>query len=210
MCWPHLPFWGQKLGGRSTMVMGASMALMSSRVTWAFKEMLGHLVHQQMIYWQAGANLAVVSGVWVEHSWSMCKHPWAKHAGCLSPNSTFYSLPGAATGMTAAMTRQRRKAAAPRRSSTSGHVSRMPCGAVRKCLLALGSFCSLLCRRTGWPRSFVGLRGRSVYAEMVLKPLWAISVLLWALFPSLAWITRLAESPQLELGGRLEPWHHLS
>lgn len=37
---------------------------------------------------------------------------------------------GAATGMTAAMTRQRRKAAAPRCSATSGHVSRTQCSVI--------------------------------------------------------------------------------
>lgn len=62
------------------------------------------------------------------------------------PNSTFYSLPGAAIGMTAATTRQRRKAAALRHSATSGSVSRTLCGVVRKCSLMSGSFRSLLCR----------------------------------------------------------------
>ena len=37
---------------------------------------------------------------------------------------------GAATGMTAATTRQRERAAVQRHSATSGCASRMPCGAI--------------------------------------------------------------------------------
>lgn len=79
---PHLPFWGQKLGERSTMVMGANKALMRSWAMWAFKEMPRRLVPQQTVYWQADANIAAMTGAWVEHSWSTCKHPWVKRAGC--------------------------------------------------------------------------------------------------------------------------------
>jgi len=74
---------------------------------------------------------------------------------------TFCSPTGAATGTTAATTRQRRKAAAPRCGRTGGRVSRTPCAAVRKCWLALGLLRSLLHRhwagqRASWA-SEVGL-----------------------------------------------------
>lgn len=61
------------------------------------------------------------------------------------PNSTLLCLPGAATGTTAATTRQRRKAATPRCSATSGRASTTPCGAVSTGWLLSGGFPSLLC-----------------------------------------------------------------
>lgn len=138
LSWPRMLSWGWKLRGRSVTVMAANMALMSSWDMWAFPEMPGYLLHQQMIYWQAGVNTAVTSCVWAKQPWVRANR-W--DAGG-HPNS-FLCLPGAATGTTAATTRQRRKAATPRCSATSGRVSRTLCGVVRKGWLLSRGFPSL-------------------------------------------------------------------
>lgn len=138
LSWPHTLPQGRKLRGRSITVMAANMALMSSWDMGAFPEMPRYLLHQQIIYWQAGVNTAVMSCMWAKQPWVRANR-W--DAGG-HPNS-FLCLPGAATGTTAATTRQRRKAATPKCSATSGRVSRTPCSAVRKGWLLSHGFPSL-------------------------------------------------------------------